>query len=37
MEEEKKVIKRKQIGGRPPQVTPKVLKYIVSTLLDENN
>lgn len=37
MEDEKKIIKRKQIGGRPPQVTPKVLKYIVRTLLDESN
>lgn len=34
MEEEKK---SKQIGGKPSQVTPKVLKYIVRTLLDESN
>ena len=35
MEDEKK--KSKQIGGKPSQVTPKVLKYIVRTLLDESN
>lgn len=34
MEDEKR---SKQIGGKPSQVTPKVLKYVVRTLLDESN